>query len=457
MKEITKILIVDDEKEYRETYKIILESRGFSVGEAETGAKALEKMEEEYYPIVLCDVIMPGMDGLEVLKKIKETYDKSVEVIMVTGYGGVETAVNAMKIGAFGFFIKSHSPEALLIEIGKAKRIINLQRKQSIYSDAENNERYLYQSKNSRMKEILDIVDKVADTSANVLLLGESGVGKEVLAQKLHDKSSRVHMPFVAINCQYFSDNLLEAELFGHEKGAFTGAKDKRIGRFEESNGGTIFLDEIGEISLNTQVKFLRVLENRKIERIGSNKQIEVDFRLISATNKLITEEIKKGSFRQDLYYRINTITIEIPPLRERKEDILDMVYFFINMYKKELKKDIKDIDDRTLEYLLNYDYPGNIRELKNIIERLFVLSRDGVLKLQNAPEKSFNAESVTNDNLILDFNLARQEFEKDYFLKVLTHFNNNISQTARAIGISRRQLFNKINEYNLREYMNLE
>ncbi|ABW20356.1 sigma-54-dependent transcriptional regulator [Alkaliphilus oremlandii] len=457
MTEVTKILIVDDEREYRETYRMILESRGFSVGEAETGVKALEKLEEEYYPIVLCDVIMPGIDGLEVLKKIKETYDKSVEVIMVTGYGGVETAVQAMRMGAFGFFVKSHNPEALLIEIGKAKRIINLQKKQNMYSDAENNERYLYQSKNAKMKEILEIVDKVADTSSNVLLLGESGVGKEVLAQKLHDKSSRNTMPFVAINCQYFSDNLLEAELFGHEKGAFTGAKDKRIGRFEEANGGTIFLDEIGEISLNTQVKFLRVLENRKIERMGSNKQIDVDFRLISATNKILADEVKNNSFRQDLFYRINTITIEIPPLRERKEDLLDMIYFFVNMYKKELKKDIRDIDKQTLEYLLHYDYPGNIRELKNIIERLFVLSKDGILRLQSAIEKEFDGKSTIKDDCIMDFNSARYAFEKDYFLKALMHFNYNISQTARAVGISRRQLFNKINEYNLREYMNLD
>jgi DNA-binding NtrC family response regulator len=453
MKEVFKILIVDDEKEHRETYRMLLESRGFIIGEAKSGDEALNIMESEYYPIVLCDVIMPGLSGIEVLKKIKSDYE-SVEVIMVTGYGGVETAVEAMKIGAFGYFIKSHNPEELLIEIEKAKKLLNLQKKNNMISTKKNKERYLYQSKNPKMKELLNTLEDIGQSSANVLLLGESGVGKEIIAQRLHDISKRSNMPFIAINCQYYSTNLLESELFGHEKGSFTGANEKRIGRFEEANGGTIFLDEIGEISQEIQVKFLRVLENRKIERMGSNKQIEVDFRLICATNKNLLHEIQSGNFREDLFYRINTIILEIPPLRERKEDILDMINFFIDNYKMEFKKDITKIENETLEYLLNYSYPGNIRELKNIIERMFVLCKDGVLKMEEIESSTARNFDSHKHFDTLDFNLARANFEKEYLINALKLNDNNITKTAEVIGLSRRQLFNKINEYNLREFM---
>ncbi|MDU5081411.1 sigma-54-dependent Fis family transcriptional regulator [Tissierella sp. P1] len=453
MKEVFKILIVDDEKEHRETYRMLLESRGFIIGEAKSGDEALNIMESEYYPIVLCDVIMPGLSGIEVLKKIKSDYE-SVEVIMVTGYGGVETAVEAMKIGAFGYFIKSHNPEELLIEIEKAKKLLNLQKKNNMISTKKNKERYLYQSKNPKMKELLNTLEDIGQSSANVLLLGESGVGKEIIAQRLHDISKRSNMPFIAINCQYYSTNLLESELFGHEKGSFTGANEKRIGRFEEANGGTIFLDEIGEISQEIQVKFLRVLENRKIERMGSNKQIEVDFRLICATNKNLLHEIQSGNFREDLFYRINTIILEIPPLRERKEDILDMINFFIDNYKMEFKKDITKIENETLKYLLNYSYPGNIRELKNIIERMFVLCKDGILKMEEIESSTARNFDSHKHFDTLDFNLARANFEKEYLINALKLNDNNITKTAEVIGLSRRQLFNKINEYNLREFM---
>lgn len=454
MKEAFKILIVDDEKEHRDTYKMILEGRGFFVEDASSGGEALDLLENEYYPLVLCDFIMPGIDGLEVLKKIKKLYDKSVEVIIVTGYGGVESAVEAMKLGAFGYFIKGNNPEELLLEIDKAKKMIILQNRHNLISSNNERKRFLYQSNNPKMREVLDIIDNVANTNSNVLLLGESGVGKEVIAQKLHEMSNRVNMPFIPINCQYFSLNLLESELFGHERGAFTGANEKRIGRFEEANGGTLFLDEIGEISNDIQVKFLRVLDNRKIERIGSNKQIEVNIRLISATNKNILEEIKNRNFREDLFYRINTITIEIPPLRDRKEDLEDMIYFFIELYKDELKKDIKGIEDETLNYLLNYDYPGNIRELKNMIERLFVLSKDGILKMNNIITNNNVGRNISTNVETLKFSEARENFEREYLISALKSFDNNITHTANAIGMSNRQLFNKINEYNLRELM---
>ncbi|SHI95759.1 sigma-54-dependent transcriptional regulator [Lutispora thermophila] len=448
-----KILIVDDEAEQREAIKIILESKGFMVGEASSGGEALDLLEGEFYPLVLCDYIMPGINGLEVLKRIKQLYGESIEVIIFTGYGDVESAVEAMKLGAFGYFIKGNNPDELLLEIEKAKKLLSLGKKHSLIAK-KNEKRYLYRTKNQKMKEILSILEDVANTNANVLLLGESGVGKEVIAQKIHDMSDRAKMPFVAINCQYFSSNLLESELFGHEKGAFTGANEKRIGRFEEANGGTVFLDEIGEISNEIQVKFLRVLENRTIERLGSNKQIPVDFRLICATNRDLIKEVKNYNFREDLFYRINTITIEIPPLRKRREDIEDMIYFFMDMYKEELKKDIKEVDNNTLKFLLNYDYPGNIRELKNMIERLVVLSKNGILKMDNLGAISFPVKESNRSQKVAPYEKAKEEFEKEYFYSALKQHDFNVTKTADAIGISRRQLINKINEYNLRQEM---
>lgn len=455
MNEAYKILVVDDEKDYRESLRKILESRGYIVGEAESALEALSIIDYEYYPLILTDIYMPCMDGLKFLEEVKNRYEDSVKVILVTGYGSIDNAVQAMRLGAFGYYIKSHSPEELLVEVEKAKKIVNLQNQKKMDNKNNENKRFLCQSKNPRMIEILGIIDTIVDSSASVLLMGESGVGKEVIAKMLHDKSVRSDMPFVAINCQSFSDSLLESELFGHEKGAFTGATGKRIGRFEEANGGTVFLDEIGEMSLNTQIKLLRVLENKKIERIGSNKSIAVDFRLISATNKNLALAIKAKEFRGDLFYRLNTITIEIPPLRERKEDISDMINFFVNFYKSELKKDIKGIDSQTMDYLINYQYPGNVRELKNIIERLIVLSKNGVLTINNTTAPAASNEAL--DALRLEsknYREARKEFEIYYFSKVLKQFNNNITQAAAMIGMSRRQLFNKIIEYNLKEFV---
>ncbi len=452
MSEPYKILIVDDESEYRDTYRVILENKGFYVETAASAQEALDILEREYYPIVLTDVIMPVRGGMALLEDIARLYPESVEVIMVTGYGSVETAVEAMRKGAFGYFIKSHNPEELLAEIDKAKKLVKLQTRSNIAERQREDSRYLNQTKSPKMQEILSVVEAVSASSANVLLLGESGVGKEVFAQMIHGKSSRATMPFVAINCQSFSDSLLESELFGHEKGAFTGAAGRRIGRFEEAAGGTIFLDEIGEMSLSTQVKLLRVLENKRIERMGSNKSIHVDFRLINATNRILSKEVRSGGFREDLYYRINTLTIEIPPLRERREDLGDMIRFFIAQQQAEMKKEIRGIDEETMRYLLSYDYPGNIRELKNIIERLVVLSRDGMLRINPGQKSSADETQGLKIPDALPFRDARRIFEKEYIRKVMQKADNNITQAAKVMDISRRQLFNKLVEYNLNE-----
>ncbi len=453
MNDSVKLLIVDDEIEYRETYRMLLENRGFTVGEAGSVDEALDIMSNEYYPIVISDVIMPGKDGLYLLERIKSRYGGSVEVIIVTGYGSIENAVKAIRVGALGYFIKSGNPDDLFREIDKARRLVQFEKKKELEERSSGSGLFLHQSENPRIRKILEDIQTLSDSSCNVLITGESGVGKEIFAKHIHYSSEAADGIFMPTNCQAFSENLLEAELFGHEKGAFTGAAAKRIGRFEEANGGTMFLDEIGEISQSTQVKLLRVLDSRYIERIGSNKRIPVNFRLISATNKNLQHEISSGRFREDLYYRINTMTIEIPPLRERREDLEGMIRFFVSHLSEEIKKESKGPTKETLRYLLEYDYPGNIRELKNIIERLIVLSKDGYLRMEQVEERNEEdaREKKAGAGEILSYKEAKRRFEKKYISQVLSTNDNNITKAAQSMGISRRQLFNKITEYKLK------
>lgn len=444
-----KILIVDDDGDYRGTYKMLLSKKGYNIETSSSAKQALEILDKEYYPLIISDIMMPGINGIDFLKEIKKLYDKSIEVIMVTGYGSIETAVQAMKIGAFGYFIKSHNPEELIIEIEKVRKIFSLQNTNKINKYNEKS-KHLYTSKNRIMQNVFELVDRVANSNANILITGESGVGKEIIAQLIHEKSNRFNMPFIPVNCQYYSHNLIESELFGHEKGSFTGATSKRIGRLEESSGGTIFLDEIGDMELSTQIKLLRVLETKKIERIGSNKIIDVDFRLVSATNKNLNNAVCDGTFREDLLYRINTIEIKVPSLRQRKEDLEELIYFFINMFNKEMSRGIKTIEDETKTYLLNYNYPGNIRELKNMIERMVVLSNDGVLRRKIDNEKNTLDNTIIKEEIVT-YKEARKDFEIKYINNVLKICNNNITHAADLMGISRRQLFNKISEYKLK------
>lgn len=448
-----KILIVDDDADYRETYKMLLTRKGYSIEAACSAEEAFQIMDKEFYPLIISDIMMPGKDGVSFLREVKETYDKNVEVIMVTGYGSIETAVQTMKMGAFGYFIKSHNPEELILEIEKVYKIFSLQNINKINKNNEKG-RHLCTSKNKKMQKIFEMVELVAASNSNVLITGESGVGKEIIAHLIHEKSGRAQMPFIPINCQYFSSGLIESELFGHEKGAFTGAASRRIGHLEEANGGTIFLDEIGDMDESTQVKLLRVLETKRIERIGSNKLIDVDFRLVSATNKDLAKSVLSGRFREDLFYRINTIEINVPPLRERKEDIEDLIYFFINRFNMEMGKGIKSIDEDTKQYLLGYKYPGNIRELKNIIERLVVLSKDGVLKSEMFSGSEVQCNEGEKER-ITTYKKAKQNFEKRYIIQVLKDCQNNITHAANIMEISRRQLFNKIIELDIKEYIN--
>ncbi len=451
-----RILIVDDEEEHRNILEMILSSNGFQTDTAISGFEAIQKISKEKYHLVLSDLKMPEMSGLELLDRIKEIQPEQ-DVIIVTGYGTVKNAVNAMKRGAFSYFIKGHDPDELLMDIEKIMRLSSLKMKTDALQDSASSD-FMMDSKNPKFQEAIRIIESAADSNANILLLGESGVGKEVFASYIHKLSTRHDNPFIAVNCHAFSESLLESELFGHEKGAFTGATDKRIGRFEAAHEGTLFLDEIGDTSLSTQAKLLRSLESRRIERIGSNVSIDVDFRLISATNRDLKTMVAEHGFREDLFYRISTITVELPSLRERREDIPELANFFLRKAQIDMKKEVRGVDDAVWTFLNNYDYPGNIRELKNIIERLVVLARDGWISARDIPsdQKEPVMHQSTSNGQIFSQTVPLREFRKDaesqYIQRVLEQNNYNMTQTSKVLGISRRQLFNKITEYGLKK-----
>ncbi len=445
-----KILVVDDEEEYREVIRMILESKGYYVEDAPSGEEALKILERKSYNLVLTDLIMKGMDGIKLIEEIKKEFS-DIEVIIITGYGSVKNAVEAMKKGAFSYFVKSHDPEELLIEIEKLKKIETLEKDNEVLKNEQNYSKFMLKTNNKKFRKILDIGKKAANSNVNILILGESGVGKEVFSRYIHNCSDRKDKHFIPVNCHALSQSLLESELFGHEKGAFTGALERRIGKFEAAHHGTLFLDELGDTSLSTQVKLLRAIEERKIERLGSNKSIDANFRLICATNKDLEKAIEDGEFREDLFYRISTITIEIPSLRDRKEDLPSLIDFFLEKSKTELKKNVNKIEKGVMDFLLSYDYPGNVRELKNIVERLVVLSEKGIIREMDIPEYKIKKKEVEIKEDIKSLKDIRKEAEKKYIEQVLEKYEYNISQSAKVMDISRRQLFNKLTEYNLK------
>lgn len=445
MSRYIKILIVDDEKASRESLKMLLDSEGYTTEMAESGAEALEILEREPFNIVVTDLMMPDMDGIQLLKLIKSQILMDLEVIMATGYASVESAIEAMREGAFGYFIKGNSPEELLKEVEKAADKLELKHKDR----EESKGKYLLTTKSLKMGKIWNMVDLVAQAGAPVLITGESGTGKEIIAEQIHLRSERKDGPFVAVNCQQFPRTLIESELFGHEKGAFSGATSRRIGKLEQASGGTLFLDEIGDVSVSTQTKLLRILEDKVVERLGSDKGIPVDFRLISATNRPIKEMIEAGDFREDFYYRLNTIEINVPPLRERREDLPDLIDFFVAKYSEEMGKQFRGIEDRTMDFLLNNSYRGNIRELRNIIERMVILSKnDGWLAISDMSDPERGGQDSSGS--LMSYKEAKAKFECEYIREMLTKYEGNITKAAEHMGLSRRQLFNKITEYGI-------
>jgi len=455
-----KVLIVDDELEYREVIQMILEDEGYITDTAESAEHALVKLDQETYHIVLTDLKMGQLDGIDLLKRIKEFY-KDIEVILITGNGTIENAVDAMKIGAYNYIVKTQPSEKLIKEMEKVKAEII--KKQLVKKPIEKKFSYLVDSNSDVFKKVLKTVEKAAQSDANILILGESGVGKEMIASYIHECSNRKGETFIPVNCSSISETLLESELFGHEKGAFTGALERRSGMFKAADEGTLFLDEIGDISLSTQVKLLRALETRQIQRIGSNELESINFRLICATNRDLKQAIEEGQFREDFYYRINTIVIEVPALRERREDIKMFLDYFVTLFSKRLEKEIVSIDDQVIDFLITYDYQGNIREMKNIIERLVVLAEAGNISKETLPsiEKTQNSkdELINGDadsprlfakEQIKPLKEVRQELEADYIDQALKACKFNISEAARKLGLSRRQLYNKMDQYKL-------
>ena len=440
------ILVVDDEESIRTSLSGVLKDEGFKVSLAGSGMEAIKKVEKELPDLVLLDIWMPGIDGIEVLQRLK-AISPGLVVIMISGHGTIETAVQATKLGAYDFIEKPLSLDKIVLTIEHALSFQRLKNeneilRQKIHKDSEiiGNSEAITQLKGQ--------IEAAAPTNAWVLISGENGTGKELVARSIHRKSLRSSNPFIEVNCAAIPEELIESELFGYEKGAFTGAVSQKKGRFDLANEGTIFLDEIADMSLKTQAKILRILQEQQFERIGGTKSIKVDVRVIAATNKDLKAEMEAGNFREDLYYRLNVIPLEVPLLRERVEDIPSLISHFLKEFSIENGMAEKEISKEALETLLEYNWPGNVRELKNVIERLVIMTPAGVIRWDDIPA-SIRKNSKTQENDLLfahdSLKAARDEFEKQFIKGKLKEFGDNISKTAEVIGIERSHLHRKI------------
>ncbi len=439
------ILIVDDEKHTREGLMLALEDK-YDIYLAANADEAFNLLDLEKFDVVLTDLRMTGKSGLKVIDKAISMPNKPI-TIMMTAYGSVETAVEAMKHGAYDFLTKPINLEKLDILITRSLNTRKLVTENNILHERLD-KKYNLDGLIGNSKSLIDVIEKVklvAQSKATVLLTGETGTGKELIAQAIHQNSDRARNAFIITHCAALPSNLLESELFGHEKGAFTGAMEKRIGRFEASNNGSLFLDEIGEIDASTQVKLLRFLEGQTFERIGSNKQISVDVRLIVATNRNLEEMVSDGKFREDLFYRLNVITLEIPPLRERKEDIPMLLGHYINYFGKVNKIKPGGLNSRVVNILKDYYWPGNIRELKNFCENIIVLNREKEISEYDLDKKFISNLTEINDNKLLDNPLSVEENEKNLIKNALIEVEGNRTKASKLLGISRRTLHRKI------------
>lgn len=444
MNEKMSIMIVDDEEIVRESLYHWFKRYGHGVEAVASGFEALERLEQQPFDVMFVDIKMPGMSGLELLEKVKEGYPDTI-VIIITAYGSIDTAVEAMKMGASDYLLKPFKPDQfnLVLEKIAYQRRLTSEYKyvRGLLAEITRFDNIIGQSQ--IMQEVFDLIPEIAQSDSSVLITGETGTGKELVAKAIHAKSPRAKGPFIAINCGAIPDTLLESELFGHQKGAFTGADQARKGFLEVVSGGTLFLDEIGEISPKMQIDLLRVLEDRKIIRIGEREPIDVDFRLISSTRRDLAKEVSKGEFREDFFYRINVITVHIPPLRKRKGDIPLLVEHFLDKYSHETIKQVDRVTPDTIDLLKGYDWPGNVRELKNAIERAVVLSKSRTLRaedfsfLRPIPIKSKGPRTL-------------REMEKDYIQEILRENDWNITHSAKILGVNRVTLHKMIKRYDL-------
>jgi len=446
------ILIVDDEILTLNNLKKALEKEGYEIYLADSGEKAIEITETVKPHLILLDLMLPGISGIEVLKRVKDR-DSETVVIMMTAYEILEKAVEAMKLGAYDYILKPFKLNELKNIIKRALETLSLRIRIQEHLQSEKGRYYFGKiaCQSKKMKEVLEMAQRVAlSERTTVLLQGESGTGKELLAKAIHYHSPRAEKPIVDINCAAIPDNLLESELFGYEPGAFTDARKRKIGLLEKGDDGTVFFDEIADMSMNLQAKLLRVLEEGTFTRLGGNKQIKVDIRVIAATNKDLSKVTEEGNFRADLFYRLNVVPIYIPPLRDRKEDILPLAFHFINEFNHELKRSYKGISPESAKALTNYSWPGNVREVKNIIERIMSLYSDEeimfnhlpleIRKPQKAIVNTFHEENIHKGSF-----LTLEQLEKKYIQKVLEYTHNNKTQTAKILGIHPTSLFRKL------------
>lgn len=464
MEELKQILIVDDEEHVRYSLRKLLKNPGFEIIEASNGFEALKKLEAGEPHLMLMDIEMPGMNGLEAIQKVKERYP-SLPVIIITAYGTTERVIAAMKHGAFEYLEKPFDIGRLQYIVSEALEIRRLSQK----SDSTTSLRGVSPSdtiigESSSMKEVFKMIGRVAASDVSVLITGESGTGKELVAKAIHQFSDRSTKPFMAINCAAIPENLLESELFGHEKGAFTDAYQPKSGKFEQAEGGTLFLDEIGDMSLALQAKLLRVLQDNTFQRLGSNKTLRSTARIISATNKNLDTAIREGKFREDLYYRLKVIAISIPPLRVRREDIPVLTTYFLKRYSLEMKKNMPALPPESMDLLVNHNWPGNVRELENLIKRLILLSKANVITPDQiaAGLKSDSKEppAAIRADVQPDFNPAELEgrlyevviakAEEDLIRKTIIWCKGNLSKTSKVLGISRAMLYERMNKYGL-------
>jgi two-component system response regulator AtoC len=452
-----RILIVDDEENFRHLLSVILIKEGYEVETASNGEEGLQKVATSPFDQILCDIRMPRMDGLEFLKEIQKT-EVEATIIVMSAYGTVDIAIEAMKLGAYDYISKPFKPDEIILTLRKAEEREQLRRENQLLR-REVAKEYSFEnivSKNEKMQKIFDTIKKVSQFKSTVLITGESGTGKELVARALHYNSDRSQNPFIPVNCGAIPENLLESELFGHAKGAFTDAIRTKKGLFEEADGGTLFLDEIGELPAPLQVKLLRVLQDGEIRRIGESKSIQIDVRIVAATVKDLNREVNENRFREDLFYRLNVLPIPIPPLRERKEDIPLLIQHFIGKYNQSMNKNVAGLDHKALEALMNYKWYGNVRELENTIERAIVLADKSNIELENLPieiqefKEEVHLEPLPDEEYSIK--KASKALEINLINKALKKTKGNHTHAAKLLEISHRALLYKIKEYGITE-----
>jgi DNA-binding NtrC family response regulator len=452
-----KVLVIDDSPETCASLAEYLRSEAFETDTSTDAVSGIALLEKHFYDVVITDLKMPAIDGMEVLKHVKQRDPESVCIIL-TGYGTIKNAVEAIKSGAFDYLTKPVKLDEVLISIKRAIEHRNLKRENVLL---KNQLKKKYQFENiigdsEKIQEVFKTIEKVADTDSTILILGESGTGKELIAKAIHYNSYRRDNPFVPVNCAAIPSELLESELFGHEKGAFTNAISTRIGRFELANSGTLFLDEIGDMSPNLQSKLLRILQERQFERIGGTKTIKIDIRVVAATHQDLRKAVEEKRFREDLFYRLNVIPIDVPSLRERKSDIALLVHHFLGQFNRTKKRRVRGIDPGALSRLMQYDWPGNVRELENMIERIIILSSNDIIKVSDLPEKllSLPAGAAPGDMRIPDEGLslesALSQLEKNLILQALSKTGGVKNRAAQLLNLNRTTLIEKIKRLNI-------